>query len=148
MKNSVRVVLLSLLSIKANVAAELVAAPPVTLHFDELVALSRNEALDPALENKLNVVLSSTTVENNGADPPHRPSVEGLGPVVRVAAWNIDHGLNYDEIRMALSGSDELEHPAAGRVHLPSVENQLRTLRDADVILLSEVDLGIKRTDR
>ncbi len=125
------------------VAAELAAPHSAVLSFDELVALSRNETLDPALANKLQNVLDSTTVENNGADPPHRPFVEGLGPVVRVAAWNINHGLNYDQVRMALSGADELLRPASG----PSIQSQLRILRDADVILLSEVDLGAKRTD-
>ena len=143
MKNCVSVIVLSLWAFQAIVAAGPGATPPVALRFDELVALSRNDALDQALENKLKAVLDSTTVENGGDNPPHRPLVPGLGPVLRVAAWNIDHGLNYDQIRMALSGADDLLRSASG----PSIESQLRVLRDADVILLSEVDLGVKRTD-
>jgi len=143
MKNRVSVIVLSLVALSATIAAEPAVAPPVALRFDELVALSQKGVLDPALENKLKTVLESTTVENSGDDPPHRPLVPGLGRVLRIAAWNVNHGLNYDQIRMALSGSDELSRSASG----PSIQSQLRILRDADVILLSEVDLGVKRTD-
>ena len=82
---------------------------------------------------------------------PHRPSVEGIGPVLRVASWNIERGLNFDLIKFALSDPKAfrqaaLERGALEAGKLPKIEAQLRTLRDADVVILNEVDLGMKRT--
>jgi endonuclease/exonuclease/phosphatase family metal-dependent hydrolase len=60
---------------------------------------------------------------------PGTPSA-AQGPTVRIAAYNIKHGLGMDD-----------------RVDLVRVANVLRAL-DADVITLQEVDRGTERTDR
>jgi hypothetical protein len=78
--------------------------------------------------------------------------VDAIGPVVRIASWNIERGLNFDHIRLALSDPDGFRQAALRRGALDTnkqaqIDRQLRTLRDADIILLNEVDLGMKRTD-
>ena len=83
---------------------------------------------------------------------PHRPSVDGIGPVLRVASWNIERGSNFDLIKLALSDPEGFKKAALERGALDAgkqmkIEQQLRTLRDADIIVLNEVDLGMKRTD-
>jgi hypothetical protein len=63
--------------------------------------------------------------------------------------WNIERGLNLEEIRAALTGSAELEVVGRGE-RKPGekevVAAQLAALRDVDVLVLNEADLGMKRT--
>lgn len=68
---------------------------------------------------------------------------------MRVGVWNIGRGLNLEEIRAALTGSAELEVVGRGE-RKPGekevVAAQLAALRDVDVLVLNEADLGMKRT--
>lgn len=115
-------------------------APETVLDFQDLVALSKNEPLSSDLEVRLRRVLETPTV-NNDAElsglQPHRPVVEGIGHALRVAEWNIEHGLNFHLIQEALTGAGDFP---------PAAAEQARRLQDADLILLNEVDLGMKRT--
>jgi len=83
---------------------------------------------------------------------PHRPSVPGLGVVLRVGQWNIERGLNFDLIRSALANSGEfrrlsgIEHGVGPR-QKTTVESQLATLQGVDVLILNEADWGMKRTE-
>jgi endonuclease/exonuclease/phosphatase family metal-dependent hydrolase len=76
--------------------------------------------------------------------------VSGLGPVLRVGLWNIERGLNFDEIRSALS--DPRAFLRMTRTDISSrrretVESQLGTLQGIDVLVLNEADWGMKRTE-
>ncbi|MBV8893272.1 MAG: endonuclease/exonuclease/phosphatase family protein [Acidobacteria bacterium] len=125
------------------------------LSFDELVALSSTARPSGVLQTRLNALLTNPFVYNDAeqaAIPPHRPQVGRLGPVLRVAFWNIERGLNFELIRSALSGPGEFERwleaqSKAGGDKRQLVDLQLRTLKDADVLVLNEVDLGMKRTE-
>lgn len=125
------------------------------LSFDELVALSEMDPPAGRLAHKLDVLLNTPFVSNDAARAgraPHRPRVDGLGPVVRVASWNIERGLNFDLIRLAFSDPEAFKREALKRGAIdtakqPEIDKQVQTLRDADVIVLNEVDLGMKRTD-
>ena len=73
-------------------------AKPTLLSYDELVQLgSPQETQGPELVEKLHGHVTTTPFVNNeayhaGARP--RPlEVEGLGPTLRVAFWNIERGL-------------------------------------------------------
>jgi endonuclease/exonuclease/phosphatase family metal-dependent hydrolase len=132
-----------------------IANGPQLLDFSELVTLSNTDRPSSPLAEKLDALLRSPFV-NNGASAagltPHRPLVEGLGPVVRVASWNIERGLNFDLIRLALSDPEGFTKAAskAGGFNAnkrAQIEKELETLREADIVLLNEVDLGMKRTD-
>jgi endonuclease/exonuclease/phosphatase family metal-dependent hydrolase len=125
------------------------------LDFGELITLSNTDHPPPPLAEKLDTLLRSPILSNE-ADwsgvKPHRPTVEGIGPVVRVASWNIERGLNFDLIRLALSDPGGFKDAALRTGTIDSnkqaqIERQLQTLRDADIVLLNEVDLGMKRTD-
>ena len=131
------------------------AAGPELLNFDELVVLSDTNNPPEPLAQKLNSLLRTPFLSNEAGAAgvqPHQPSVEGLGPVLRVASWNIARGLNFDLIRLALSDPSSFKQAALqlGSVDASKserMEQQLRTLRDSDVIILNEVDFGMKRTD-
>jgi endonuclease/exonuclease/phosphatase family metal-dependent hydrolase len=128
---------------------------PEVLTFDELVTLSEADQPATPLEEKLDRLLTTPFVNNDAAamgGGPHRPIVDGIGPVLRVASWNIERGSNFDLIKLALSDPEgfkqaTLERGALDAGKLVKIEQQLRSLRDADIVVLNEVDLGMKRTD-
>jgi endonuclease/exonuclease/phosphatase family metal-dependent hydrolase len=128
---------------------------PELLNFQELVALSVTNQPDEPLASKLQAILQTPFVSNEAAlagVQPHRPTVEGAGPILRAASWNIERGLNFDLIRLALSDPEGFRAAAQrrggpNRSKQAIINLQLRTLRDADVLILNEVDLGMKRTD-
>src|SRR5579872_5044290 len=76
--------------------SQAVETGPNFLSFDELVTLSETNQLEPPLKQKLEELLNSPIVNNEASltgAKPHRPSAKGLGPVLRVALWNIERGL-------------------------------------------------------
>ena len=131
------------------------ATVPDLLSFDELVSLSQDDEPAAPLEEKLERLLRTPFLNNDAAamgGGPHRPLVDGIGLVLRVASWNIERGSNFDLIKLALSDPEGFKKAALKRGALDAsmqakIEQQLRTLRDADIIVLNEVDLGMKRTD-
>lgn len=128
---------------------------PELLTFDELVKLSDTDELHAPLAAKLNRLLTTPFWGNDaelGGGLPHRPTVEGFGPVLRVASWNIERGINLDLIKLAFSNPDGFMQSALRRGSVDdrkrdNLMQQLQRLREADVIVLNEVDLGMKRTD-
>jgi endonuclease/exonuclease/phosphatase family metal-dependent hydrolase len=128
---------------------------PQLLSFEELVTLSSSASLDAPLRGRLNDLLTIPFVNNDATAAgiePHRPSVEELGPVLRVASWNIERGLNFDLIRAALRDTSEFERIAPSRAGISAarregIESQLSDLQNADVLVLNEADWGMKRTE-
>lgn len=133
---------------------------PELLSYPELVTLSDTprDELRPALRRRLDDLLRTPFVNNeayyDGARP-HRPVEAGLGPTLRVVSWNIERGLQLDLIRSALAGGkgfvehidpddDDLDIDAQAR---REIERELHLLQTADVLVLQELDWGIKRTD-
>ncbi len=136
----------------AQVSANTLPQPP-TLTFDELVTMSRQEPLNPELKSKLEQVLQTPVVWNNpAAKLPQKPVDGGVGPVFRVAEWNIERGIEFESIEQALTSSDAFESTAqqAGKLSpaaMTKLRDQVATLRGADVFILNEVDIGVKRSD-
>ena len=134
-----------------NVAADQSQGPDL-LSFDELVALASSARPEGALGDHLNVLLNTPFVHSETAADitPDRPNVTGLGPVLRVGLWNIERGLNFDEIRSALSDPNAFLRMAGtgfSSRRREIVESQLATLREIDVLILNEADWGMKRTE-
>jgi len=85
--------------------------------------------------------------------------VEGLGPTLRVEFWNIERGLELDDIKLFLTDKDRFmskvveerkhatEHGKRIRkVDLKNIPDDIEVLKNADVWILNEVDWGVKRT--
>jgi endonuclease/exonuclease/phosphatase family metal-dependent hydrolase len=135
---------------------------PSLFSYEELVQLSLDQPLTPELTEKLRVVTTTPFVNNeayySGARP--RPlDVKGLGPTLRVACWNIERGLELDDIQLFLTDKDrfmaevEEERKKAKEsghrvraVALEKIPQEIETLQAADVWVLNEVDWGVKRT--
>lgn len=129
---------------------------PELLTYQELVQLYEQETPPDALQNKLRRLLTTPFVSNEAAArgvKPLLPTTAKLGRFLRVVEWNIERGLEYEAIRSAftdpqgfakLMDSSEYPREAAKR---KQVLQQVALMKQADVIVLNEVDWGLKRTD-
>ncbi|MEE8583880.1 MAG: endonuclease/exonuclease/phosphatase family protein, partial [Acidobacteriota bacterium] len=139
---------------------------PQSFTYDELVALAQDD-LPPQLEEKLQRLTTTPFVSNEaflGEALPHRPEVEGLGSVLRVALWNIEQGIELDAIKLLLTDKDAFlsrylqdrtgmhsQQEGGGKDQLPSINRErlledIDVLQTADILVLNEVDWGTKRS--
>jgi endonuclease/exonuclease/phosphatase family metal-dependent hydrolase len=137
------------------------ASPPL-FSYDELLQLRSTQELSPELANKLHVITTTPFINNEAyyrGARPRPPEVEGLGPTLRVAFWNIERGLELDEIQLLLTDkerfmakvAEEREHAKEHgkrirKVNLDRIPRDIELLKAADVWVLNEVDWGVKRT--
>jgi len=133
---------------------------PELLTFDELVELEMADTPPPALQEKLDRVLTTPFISNeaylDGARPK-RPTSPELGPYMRAVFWNIERGIQFDPIRIALSEPDKFDQVIAEKKdakakpltpeQLKVVHQQLDMLQSADLLILNEVDYGVTRTE-
>lgn len=128
---------------------------PQTLTYDEILQLYQEDVPPPPLADKLHRLLTTPFV-NNGASAsgvaPARPSLRQVGPVLRVVQWNIERGLEFDAIRLAFTDSKKfaaLLEDTKSKVDdqtLQRIRDQIGLLKDADLVILNEVDWGVNRT--
>jgi len=123
---------------------------PELFTYDELQTLGRADKLTPDLQAKLDILLTTPFISNGAGAKPHRPTPPGLGPSLRVVAWNIERGFHLDSIISAFNSPEAFVEQAAA-VHpgldRPRLEEELEVFRTADVIVLNEADWGLKRSD-
>jgi endonuclease/exonuclease/phosphatase family metal-dependent hydrolase len=135
---------------------------PQLFSYDELVQLSLDQPLTPELAEKLRLVTTTPFVNNEAYYAGARPrplDVKGLGPTLRVACWNIERGLELDDMQLFLTDKDrfmakvEEERKKAKEsghrvraVALQKIPLEIEALQAADVWVLNEVDWGVKRT--
>jgi len=133
---------------------------PELLSFDELVELEQKDSPAPPLAEKLERLLTTPIINNEatlGGAKPKRPSSPELGPFLRVICWNIERGIQFDPIRIALSEPQKFNSLLARDAdtkdksldagQLDVVKKQLELLQPADLLILNEVDYGVTRTD-
>lgn len=128
------------------------SANPDLLSFEDLVALASGAAPEGALAARFSALLNTPFVHSepgNSDIQPHRPTVTGLGTVLRVGLWNIERGLNFEQIRSALGDPAEFRPMIASQnlSRKEIIESQLATLQGVDVLILNEADWGMKRTE-
>lgn len=129
---------------------------PQLLTYNELVQLYEQKIPPEALQNKLNSLLTTPFVSNAASArgvKPLVPSSPALGQFVRIVAWNIERGLEYDAIQSAFTNPtrfaaliDSSLYPR-GSAARKEILQQVALMKQADVILLNEVDWGMKRTE-
>jgi endonuclease/exonuclease/phosphatase family metal-dependent hydrolase len=137
-------------------------AKPPLFSYDELLQLGSPQELSPELTEKLHVLTTTPFINNEayyGSARPRPLEVQGLGPTLRVAFWNIERGLELDDIQLFLTDKDRfMAKVAEERKHAKETGKRIRTveiekipqdieiLKAADVWILNEVDWGVKRT--
>jgi endonuclease/exonuclease/phosphatase family metal-dependent hydrolase len=129
------------------------------MSYQELVALGEEETIDPALGAKLHTLLTTPFVNNeayfNGIKPL-RPDIKGMGPSLRLVEWNIERGIEFDKIQLLLTNTqgflNEVHSETASNTNAEKAKDQvlraqMEVLQSADVLVLNEVDWGMKRSD-
>jgi endonuclease/exonuclease/phosphatase family metal-dependent hydrolase len=140
-------ILLSFTSLNAQQQPELFT-------YAELLQLYETQNLPEALQVKLDRLLTTPFVSNSAAArAPVLPRTPRLGTFVRVVQWNIERGIEFDAIRAALTDAnrfarliDPSAHPR-GSKDRKTILQQVALLKQADVIVLNEVDWGMKRSE-
>jgi endonuclease/exonuclease/phosphatase family metal-dependent hydrolase len=120
--------------------------------FPELVSLSSANPLSQATEKKLSTVLHSVVLDNSATSQPAPLQVKRLGSSLRMAEWNIERGQNFDWVALALKDPTgfrrrlEKDNPKLTPADVEKVTEEARILRQANVLILNEVDLGMTRS--
>ena len=132
---------------------------PPLLTYQELVTLGEQETVDATLAAKLHTLLTTPFVNNEAyfsGIKPMRPDVKDRGPSLRVVEWNIERGAEFDAIKLSLTNKDgfiaKVHSEAANNTSTTKVDDQVLSaqmdvLQSADVLVLNEVDWGMKRSD-
>ncbi len=111
--------------------------------FDELVELSKTAEPKSSLKTKLEKHLSMVHIVNRNTEYKLDKSY------LRVADWNVHRGYNIDEIKEILTNPAAYEKEVISNVKprdRKRFQEELNTFATADVICLSEVDIGMPRT--
>jgi endonuclease/exonuclease/phosphatase family metal-dependent hydrolase len=127
---------------------------PETLTFDELITLAATDPPPAALARKLEVLLTTPFISNRASARNIRrkaPTLDKTGPVFRVAEWNINRGENEDSVALALADAPGFlesagRNPKLDRKQIEAIRGELNELQSADVVILDEVDRGVRRT--
>jgi hypothetical protein len=125
---------------------------PDTPTYDEVVQIAKSLNLPPGLKSKLDLLLTTPFVSNeaySGGLARQLSKDEKLGSFIRVGTWNIEYGLKSDEIELALEDPEafkrQIKYKPNSKEYREALE-QIELLRSVDVLVLNEVDLGLKRT--
>jgi endonuclease/exonuclease/phosphatase family metal-dependent hydrolase len=129
------------------------SGPPL-LAYNDLLALYENDVPSAELASRLDRVLTTPFVNNSvGVRGPKAGARGDFGKrFIRVAAWNIERGLEFEAIKAALSNDQRffrrLSHADRGsKFNLKEILEQAAMLSRADVVVLNEADWGLARTD-
>ena len=152
-----RLLLLALFVSQSNETAVAQRQPaPELLTYKELVQLYEQEIPPVGLQNKLRRLLTTPFVSNAATSrgvKPLIPNVPELGRSVRLVEWNIERGLEFDAIRSVFTDAtgfsrflNATDYPTASEKR-KSLLQQVALMKQADVIVLNEVDWGMKRTE-
>lgn len=122
------------------------SGPPL-LSYADLVALYETDVPAPDLQSRLTELLNTPFV-NNSVSTNSRASKDSI----RIAMWNIERGLEFDAVRAALTNDKRFFRrltpgQRSTKFNLATVLDQSAKLNGADVVVLNEVDWGLKRTN-
>jgi hypothetical protein len=119
---------------------------PEPLTFSELVSLAVQDPVPPGLQAKLDTLLTTPFIHNDSGARPAQDSSP-----LQIAEWNINRGENEDDILLALTDAERYVarvrgNPKFDGKKLNELSDQLKVLQRADIVVLDEVDHGVKRT--
>ena len=126
---------------------------PVPLPFEDLVSLASEDPAPQDVEARLNALRSEPFISNEATltgAKPLAPDPPGMANILRIAEWNINRE-NKEDIATALSDWHAYQALALQNLNLKPTDlaravEEAQHLEQADVIVLNEVDYGVKRT--
>ncbi|MEE8190798.1 MAG: endonuclease/exonuclease/phosphatase family protein [Candidatus Scalindua sediminis] len=82
---------------------------------------------------------------------PHRPVDDRIGPTLRVVSWNIEKSIHIKDAIAVFSSEEELHKRIdSSKIkddqQLKAILNQRKKLATADIIVLQEMEIGLKRS--
>lgn len=128
---------------------------PEIFTYEELVELCEKDELPENLQKKLTTLLTTPFVNNKAFQQgvvPQKPKSKEIGEFLRVVFWNIERGLNLEAIELAFTNPEKFISLLDQKVYSADskrgreVIEYVNMLKQADVIVLNEVDWGVKRT--
>lgn len=129
---------------------------PEFLTYDELVTLSGNPNPGGDLGKKVAKLLNTPIISNEAyftSARPKKPKDPRLGPFLRVVQWNIEKSMKIEEAIWAFTDEKSfarlIDTPRfkEGSREYQEALDQRALLEDADVIILQEMDIGMKRSE-
>lgn len=154
MHNTTKLLLVSSIFFLVTIPINAQQQAPELLTYQELIEFYERATPRPDLQKKLQLLLTTPFVNNRARGmKPLLPSTPLLGKFLRVVQWNIERGLEYHAVRTAFTSPDSFAklidstaYPR-GSKERSQILQQVALMREADVIVLNEVDWGMKRTD-
>jgi endonuclease/exonuclease/phosphatase family metal-dependent hydrolase len=135
------------------------SSQPPLLSYQELVTLSQQDTVEPSLAAKLHTLFTTPFVNNEAyfsGIKPLRPDLKSMGASLRLVEWNIERGVELEDIKLAMTDKQAF----LAKVHSEAADNkdtkrisdrellaQMDALQSADVLVLNELDWGMKRSD-
>jgi len=125
---------------------------PKMLAYDELVALGTSAKASGELGDKLHAITTTPFLSNEAyyrGAKPHRPKLDQLGNSLRLVTWNIEQGLELDGIKLLFANTEEFLRQAERnekKADIAQMRQDIEVLKSADIMVLNEVDWGLKRT--
>ena len=138
---------------------------PDFLSYPELVTLSEHDEIPPTLNLKLTALLTTPFVNNEAfyrKARAHRPVFDRIGPGIRLVQWNIERGIELDNIKLAFTDTEafvakvktsplkapdgETRDRKVSANEIERIRAELKLLQAADVLVFNEVDWGMKRS--
>jgi hypothetical protein len=135
------------------------SSQPPLLNYQELVTLSQQETVEAPLAAKMHTLFTTPFVNNEAyfsGTKPLRPDLKGMGPSFRLVEWNIERGVELDDIKLAMTDKQaflaKVQSEAANgkgkeKGATEDLSAQIDALQSADVLVLNELDWGMKRSD-
>ncbi len=122
------------------------------LNYDEIKFLSTHSAPDDTLKEHYDKVFHSLISQTRVYNGKLKEDPKTSRKYFRVTHWNINRGYNLDLITKAMNNSDDfiendLKDGDLDTKDRERIMQDIQLLRDTDVFLLNEVDIGIQRTD-
>ncbi len=126
------------------------------LTYSEIAELYSQASPSPALELRLHRILTEPFVGSFSSMSTKTSKIASspkLGEYIRVAQWNIQRGLEFEGLQAVFESDvrvdamlDPIKFPPGSAARQKLIE-EAAMLRAADVIILNEVDWGVKRSD-
>jgi len=119
-------------------------------NFNELKELSANSTPQGHLLNKVEYALNNAAIDNSISNiPDYKYKNETkIGDYIRITSWNIARGFNIEQVKQAFTDPDKLfsklKNPDKNT--LKSAKDEQEILKNSDIIILNEVDVGMPRT--
>jgi len=125
---------------------------PAMLTYNDLLALGTSDKTSGVLGKKLHAIMTTPFLSNEAyyqGAKPHRPKLNQLGSSLRLVAWNIERGLELDSIKLLFANTEKFLQQAElheQKADIAQMRQDIEVLKSADVLVLNEVDWGLKRT--